>query len=357
MGIRKKRIDSWDCLRGILALTIMIYHYLLWMGIDLPYPFDQLIDRMGIYAVSIFFIISGAVLAISYTDKTVDKEFLINYFKKRVLRIIPLFYVATTISVAIGVIASSPPSVFKVFNNYTLIFGFIDPNGYIATGGWFIGNQIVFYVLFPLVLLVLNKSIKRYLVLLAGTVLLAVFYSLKLLNTSVSLSDQWSTYINPLNHLFFFTGGILLGYLYIKGKIFLKNKVAVSLMTFSILSLTFYTASNLDQAYIVTGINRIIFVLIVFTLCFSVIFVSTNDSLSFVKITKKLGEISYPIYLFHPIVYTFTSAAFDVFGYVNGMLEFIISFIVSIIVATIAQKLDNHLAEYMFKNKNPIKQL
>ncbi|WP_367892016.1 acyltransferase family protein, partial [Rodentibacter pneumotropicus] len=56
------RISSLDYLRGLCSFSIMIYHYMLWTGYKVDA--NDFISRMGIYGVSIFYILSGLTLYI-----------------------------------------------------------------------------------------------------------------------------------------------------------------------------------------------------------------------------------------------------------------------------------------------------
>lgn len=61
------RIDSLDYLRGIMALLIMLYHYYSWIysGFDS----SEFMGRIGVYGVSIFYILSGLTLYVAYKEK------------------------------------------------------------------------------------------------------------------------------------------------------------------------------------------------------------------------------------------------------------------------------------------------
>ena len=61
------RLYNLDYLRGLVTFGIMIYHYLSWtLG---KFTADTFMGRVGIYGVSIFYVLSGLTLYYVYYDK------------------------------------------------------------------------------------------------------------------------------------------------------------------------------------------------------------------------------------------------------------------------------------------------
>jgi len=85
------RIESLDYLRGIMALSVMIYHLTSW---NLYHPdASTLLGRLGVYAVSIFYILSGLSIAIAYSHFIIDIKSSIAFYIRRIFRIWPLLWV------------------------------------------------------------------------------------------------------------------------------------------------------------------------------------------------------------------------------------------------------------------------
>lgn len=78
------RLEPLDWLRGLMALSIMLYHFGPWH--DAAHP----IGRLGIYGVSIFFILSGLSMAIAYDRYICDVPSSVSFFIRRLFRIWPL---------------------------------------------------------------------------------------------------------------------------------------------------------------------------------------------------------------------------------------------------------------------------
>ena len=86
----------------------MIYHYLSF-NYATPGP-ETFLGRVGIYGVSVFYILSGLTLFIVYESQFSVKEFLI----KRAFRIFPLLWI--TIFLTIFLHKLSPPLTTIAFN-------------------------------------------------------------------------------------------------------------------------------------------------------------------------------------------------------------------------------------------------
>lgn len=194
---------------------MVIYHYISWSRGALDGEF--LLGKLGLYAVSIFYILSGLSLTIVYQNRIKHLPDIISFFIKRVFRIFPLFWLVVTVFILIKLTASivgpeefSVP-IYKIFLNYTLLFGFIEPSAYLTTGAWSIGNELVFYTIFPIVFILTNK----YPWVLSTTMFLSVisglYFAFWAINADVQLSKQWAVYINPFNQLFLFMAGVAIG--------------------------------------------------------------------------------------------------------------------------------------------------
>src|SRR2546428_310239 len=92
-----KRLYNFDYLRGISAFFIMIYYFLYWeYG---KFPFISLFARNALYGLSIFYIISGLTLFYVYENKMSSKSDLREFFRHRIFRVFPLFWLATIVSI------------------------------------------------------------------------------------------------------------------------------------------------------------------------------------------------------------------------------------------------------------------
>lgn len=194
-----------------MAVAVMFYHYVDWsLGST-----SGLVAKLGIYAVSVFYILSGLSLTLAYRDRLATWTDLGVYGLKRLFRIAPLFWLATTATLSIALARSVVNGTtftldaWRLLANYSLTFGFFAPDAYYATGAWSIGNEIVFYAAFPLALWLFRRSLTRSILAAVALLFLAVF-AFGLISPAKSLSEQWALYVNPLNQIPFFLAGMLI---------------------------------------------------------------------------------------------------------------------------------------------------
>ena len=337
------RIEALDYLRGILAFSVMFYHYRGWSKLEFVYPFDQLLDRLGIYAVVTFYIISGASLAIVYSQRSVDRKFMAEYLAKRFLRIAPLFWLATTLTIfnnyQITPKPASIPLPQTLWLNYTLTFGWLKPNAYIATGAWSIGNELVFYSVFPFLLLALSRSRKVFAILVASSVLIGLGFSFYGMTASVSLAEQWSTYVNPLNQFYFFAVGAAIGV----AAVGLRQRISpiwlAAAFVAAWVAFTFWPVED-GQIFVVTGFERILFSLLCFVLCYAVAAWRKPFHPLAASVLGYLGTASYSIYLLHPIIFNRMIYINRVakFGLTAGQVAFGVAMPLSLIAAGLCYK-------------------
>ncbi|MBT2736726.1 acyltransferase [Bacillus sp. ISL-7] len=311
------RVVSLDYLRGLMALSVMIYHYTVWQDINLVYPIGDLFFKLGIYAVSCFYVLSGISLALVYSNKDVNMSFIQDFIKKRFYRIAPLFYMATTLTITLKLLVIycfgqwvEFPTAKEILLNYTFLFSWFSPGGYIAAGTWSIGNELVFYSLFPIMIFLFHKG-KNYLNAFFGiTIVLTLIFSFIILDRSVNLENQWNFYINPLNQLYFFVGGVVIG-AYTKFHNGINKKYLTSYIISLSLIFIFLPIGGSDQIFVATGFEKFVLSLCILGLCSAIAYWRNTKESKVNKVLKYFGDISYSLYLLHPIVNTILKAVFN----------------------------------------------
>jgi len=285
----------------------MIYHFLLWtFG---KFSADTFMGRLGLYGVSIFYVLSGLTLYYVYYDKMKpSKEDIISFFKKRVFRIFPLLWLVTIVAI---LLSRKIPDFTDLFLNLSGLFGFISWDKYFSAGVWSIGNELVFYVFFPFFILFI-KRFKPLMILLTLILFgLYLYFAFVKLNPDLSLSEQCKNYVNPLNQVFLFLGGFLIAFLLHDTKI--KNSAVVFLLFLAFGLFIFYPATG-DTINIATGTNRLIFTASCFLICICFYKLTFKFPEFIHKPLTLLGEASYSVYLLHPIVWALTSFVFGLFS-------------------------------------------
>ncbi|AYH05651.1 acyltransferase family protein [Pectobacterium parmentieri] len=101
MSNKDARVESLDYLRGVMALSVVIYHYVSWSGGYGLLGSEHLLGKLGVYAVSMFYILSGLSLAYVYDGKIKSLSDAKKFAIKRIFRIFPLFWIVTTLALII----------------------------------------------------------------------------------------------------------------------------------------------------------------------------------------------------------------------------------------------------------------
>ena len=293
------RLHNLDYLRGLAAFGIMIYHYLSWtLG---KFPSETFLGRVGIYGVSIFYVLSGLTLFYVYHHKMLpSKSDLLAFAKKRFFRIFPLLWLATITAI---LLSRKFPDAAKLFLNLSGLFGLLKWDAYISTGAWSIGNELVFYIFFP-VFIFLSRKNKIALTILSLILLgLYLYFAFQLLDPARSLgeADQWRNYVNPLNQVFLFLGGFSIGLIFKHRNIPVVLNLLILITGLALF--IFYPVQG-DTIQLVTGINRIVFTVCCFLVCISFYKLRVDFPSVINTPLKLLGEASYSVYLLHPLVYS-----------------------------------------------------
>lgn len=74
------RLHNLDYLRGLAASGIMIYHYSMWTNGHAD--IDSFICRVGVYGVSIFYVLSGLTLFVVYQEAGLSLLVISKIFSK-----------------------------------------------------------------------------------------------------------------------------------------------------------------------------------------------------------------------------------------------------------------------------------
>lgn len=304
------RLHGIDGLRGILACSVMLYHYTVWAGIDVGLRFSGLLSAVAFYAVEAFFVISGMSLAFVYERTDFSRPQTVGtFFVRRFFRIAPLFYavLAATLVLkwaAVHVLHTpgvAMPSLVEVIENLSLLFGLVDPTQSLVIAGWSIGIEMVFYLLFPpLMWLMTRRDVWRPL-LLAGSAVPAAVFAFVLLDPRLDFASQSACYSSVANHLLLFVAGMLLVRGTSQGQ--QANRVANS--AWIVLSLGLFAAlsQGMRDTDLVTGWRRGALLLVTIGGCAAVARRPASRSL-LSRMLERLGEWSYSIYLCHFLVFT-----------------------------------------------------
>src|SRR5688572_9247524 len=162
---KNKNYDFVDALRGWAILGVIAFH----LNFLQPPPVEFLrnIFVEGERGVQLFFIVSSFTLFLSLHSRSQDENKPVrNFFIRRIFRIVPLYYIAI-ISYFIlyqfspRLFMKQVPSAFDFIANGLFIHGWYPTSmNSVVSGGWSIGVEMSFYLLFPL-LFVLIKDLDK----------------------------------------------------------------------------------------------------------------------------------------------------------------------------------------------------
>lgn len=206
-----------DAIRGYAILLVICVHATPYIK-DLVWPAKRIL-LLGVYGVQLFFIASALTLLMSWSrsrDEFVPKS--MKFLTRRFFRIAPLYYLAIVFYWFVNKLQ------FSDFSSERLLatLGFYNawspyliptvPGWMPVPGGWSIGVEFCFYLIFPFIALTVT-SIRRALVFLAATLLILIAASTLGSNLFAELTaeqrDNFLYFWLP-NQLAIFAIGILL---------------------------------------------------------------------------------------------------------------------------------------------------
>lgn len=145
-----------DILRGFAAISVVIYHVIEIYGwTTFPTTGMLIWFRIGWMGVDLFFVISGFVIglsAFSGIDKHGSQEFRGHFFRKRIVRIVPLHY----LTLLVFLVFIMPAFLFEGFwKNLTSHLVFVhnlsvNLHGGINGANWSLATEMQFYILMVL---------------------------------------------------------------------------------------------------------------------------------------------------------------------------------------------------------------
>jgi peptidoglycan/LPS O-acetylase OafA/YrhL len=328
------RIEQLTFLRFVAAIALVIYHY----GTKV-FPFNteilNIIFRNSNLGVSFFFVLSGYVLMLAYgNQKSVSK---LEFFKKRFARIYPVYFIGIVLMVIYYLTSSylgngKDVDFLEVLSNLFLIQAWIPQHALtINFVGWSLSVEVLFYMLFPLVLKIFNHfSLKRLVVVVFffwGLSQIS-FWGLKtseLYKGFPSNSHNFIFYF-PLLHLNQFLIGALGGWVFIKHQPNFKK-----CLSYWITALIFFAIGVKLGVDINNGLLAVVFVVVL------LFFSSTEHRLVLIfnrSFFVFLGGISYSIYILQVPVFEWLSVlrskfkvevTEEVFFFTGGLILILVS--------------------------------
>ena len=359
------RINALTGLRALAMITIFCCH--LSFLVETPYQgFYSLIDN-GRFGVNFFLVLSGFLLAFSYSDKLSENNIKqdIRFVKKRISKIFIPYLITIILAIPLYIVNVKLEEGFfnvkllicRLIINIGMIQSIIPFEKYtysINEVSWFISTIFIIYLLTPSILRLNKKASKHYTLIkciflvFAILVLHCCFYYVIVQIEYVHFADRGLSiiYRNPLIRLFPFLLGIV-GYniFNLLGNYRIKNASFIEILGMAAFFFWWITAYKTGLPTMITEcIDMLIsmFVILIFVLSDIGI---VSRLLSKEKVLY-LGRISLEFYLIHYMVIKYGMIAAEHFGLDKGVAVLpltIMYFVISLFAARLLYSCSDRL--------------
>lgn len=300
-------ISAIQGLRGIAALLVVADHSLLRFSqrtaADRVDPsLIQLAEILGRHGVEIFFLISGFVMTITSYEDFGKPGATPRFLWRRIIRIVPLYWLMTLLVVAGLVWRAQVPALAKVVKSLAFI-PYQNPAGLfqpLLSRGWTLNYEMFFYSLFALALF--QRPHRGLAAVVAAIMALTLLGPLLIDAGCVATACRFASfYVQPI--MLYFAGGILLGAL----RLFLQHRGALPRVPFdngmgiAIVLTGIYVVyvSSVEASVLTYGVG-VIFCVLATAVC-----ALLEDGTAQGTVRAALlavGEASYSIYLTHTLI-------------------------------------------------------
>jgi peptidoglycan/LPS O-acetylase OafA/YrhL len=286
-----KTLFTIQALRAIAAAAVVSYHVLFMLVHSAGYAFN--VTTIGGTGVDLFFLISGFIMIYTNFDAFGRPGAPASFMRRRVIRVVPLYWVCTTLVVLLLAFAPRLFSSVKfewtyVISSYLFLLS-VNSAGDVGTviqTGWTLCYEFYFYALFALLL----YWPRKYFLAASG----AIFAAGVILAKFSGPLPVWATVAtNPI--LFEFYLGALIAFLFIRGVSLPRSLAAATIIVaIAVLVLTENAESGLWTRFLYWGLPA-----------GAVLFGAISLERAGIKTPKllvSLGYSSYSLYLIHPFV-------------------------------------------------------
>ena len=311
-------------IRASAALAIIAFH--LSDHISRSGYTGRIVTEM-MYVVLLFFVISGFV--ISYTLEQRNKSNL-NFYIRRVFRISPLFYSVFLIYILYNVfILKQPlPPIDLTLLTLTYTFNLYPAYAYSYVGaGWIVGVEMLFYILSPLMVYYIDNLNKAIAFFIASVIISYCFIKIMPIFTPPVIIDFY-TYAAFPNQLPVFVVGIICYFIYRDIIPKINYKLSASLILgITFLGLMYFAYGH--NFFLPNCIRGLAFGCLLISIALNPTKLITNRAFLF------LGDISYSIYLIHPLIIfilfpSVYSTIHNIIG--TGITAYIMCYIITLIL-------------------------
>lgn len=204
------KLTNIQILRAIAAAFVVYFHALSTYQDKIGLASENLIPDLGDLGVKLFFCISGFIIFNCSSRLPSGARSASDFFVKRCIRILPLYYAATSIYALKLVLQGNGPGIGEYL--YSLFFiPYANPGESmrpVLGQGWTLNFEMLFYLLTTAMVL-MSRSRLRYHALIAGLALLVILNRSWMADSNMAVVSSLGLITNEL--LLFFAGGIMVG--------------------------------------------------------------------------------------------------------------------------------------------------
>lgn len=320
-------------LRGFSVLLVLLYHF------DFNI-FRSNFTSSGYIGVDIFFIISGYVITKIIFEK--ENYNIINFYIKRIKRLIPVLLFVLTSSIIIAyfifenfILKKNLDSIYSIIlglSNYffwltSTIYQFAEKNNMLFLHTWSLAIEFQFYLLFPVVLIILGKEFSKiFLIIIFILSYISIFYFYE--------KNNMFNFYSPSSRIFEITAGCLSYIFQKKIKKNINEKFEIYFYFLGFLLILLFMIFLHDEDFHPNP-QSIIFVI---GTCLILIFYKNNLNIFYKLKIHKIGTISYSLYLWHFPIIVLSNYFILEFNDFNKSLVLIFCVILSILSFNLIEK-------------------
>lgn len=303
--MKLKYYKNLDGTRGIAALMVVVFHFFTYQNSSylVNLSFYQSIFEFGQHGVSLFFVLSGFVITRILIQTKTSKNYFYRFYKRRILRILPLYYLFLFVFYLFPLTYDGQVTEFKEqLPFYFYLQNLTDIINISASGPghyWSLAVEEHFYMLWPLIIFFINKKY-------VGRVIFAYIISIfvlkyYMLNEGISINKFTLTRMDQIMM------GSYLAILEIKGfferKGALKKMILAGLLILPIGIITYIIGDNVS--HLKEMVKYPILGILFFSLIGGLISLKERNIINKILASNSfqyLGKISYGIYVWHILV-------------------------------------------------------
>ncbi|HWI85651.1 MAG TPA: acyltransferase, partial [Sphingomonas sp.] len=285
--IAKTRLLGLDALRGILAIAVVARHTSFLTHFELV--------PSGFFAVDVFFMMSGFVIAHAYEAKLLKRNYVREYIWRRYSRLAPMWVIGLSIGTVSTIIFAHRDVTAMTNASIGFIFGIFFIPAFFGKWlflsnppGWSLFFEVTANFLYAFLVRILRRRIL--IITVVGGAILVAFASWG--NRGMDGGPTWATaYIGVARTIFGFAVGIII---YERRSLLTGRKLPGALFVICVAAFCAIMAVNPGPRY------AFIFDLaVIITLCPLMVILALNCDIGPRWLAESLGALSYPLYAIH----------------------------------------------------------